>query len=253
MISAEPLKLPGITHGFFTREGGVSGGIFGSLNCGLGSADDRAAVVENRSRVSSRLGVVPATLLSLYQVHGLDVVTVSKPWANDESRPKADAMVTNTPGLALGVLTADCGPLLFADAKAGVVGCAHAGWKGALNNVAGATIRAMEKLGAERDNIIAALGPTISQAAYEVGPEFPVPFIAAHRENAGYFVPSLREGHFMFNLPAFLAHQLNHEGVEFHDLGLCTYTDAARFFSYRRSVHRNEGDYGRLISAIALM
>jgi polyphenol oxidase len=252
MITADPLKLPGISHGFFTRQGGVSLGIFSSLNCGLGSGDDRAAVVENRGRVASRLGVAANNLLSLYQVHGVDVVTVSQSWTNDEVRPKADAMVTATPGLALGILTADCGPLLFADAQAGVVGCAHAGWKGALNNVAGATIRAMEKLGATRDNIVAVLGPTISQSAYEVGPEFYVPFIAADRENAEYFVPSIRDRHFMFNLPEFLAHQLRHEHVTFHDLRLCTYSDAGRFFSYRRSVHRTEIDYGRLISAIAL-
>jgi hypothetical protein len=253
VITSQTLQHPGIAHGFFTREGGVSTGLFTSLNCGLGSGDERAATMENRRRVAEKLGVTPDNLVSVYQVHGNEVVTVTRAWANDETRPRADAMVTSVKGLALGVLTADCGPLLFADAMAGVIGAAHAGWKGALNNIAGATIRAMEKIGARRKDIVAVLGPTISHAAYEVGPEFPVPFIAANRENAEYFLPSQRTGHFMFNLPAYLADQIRSEGIaEFHGTGLCTYSDAARFFSYRRSVHKSEPDYGRLISAIAL-
>jgi YfiH family protein len=253
VIKASALDLPGIRHGFFTREDGVSKGIFASLNCGLGSGDDRTAVVENRTRVAVKLGVERKNLLSVFQVHGVDVVTVTGPWPSDDTRPKADAMVCNTPGVALGILTADCGPLLFADAKAGVIGAAHAGWKGALHGVAGTTISAMEKLGAERANIVAVIGPTISHESYEVGPDFPAPFLAANPQNKKFFAPSEKAGHHMFNLPGFLADQLQSENIgRVENLDLCTYTEEEWFFSYRRSVHRGEADYGRLISAIAL-
>ena len=250
MITATELLLPGIVHGFFTREGGHSTGIFASLNCGLGSGDDIEAVKRNRVIVSDALGVAADHLVSGYQVHGTDVAVVTGPLAE---RPKVDGLVSNTPGVAIGVLTADCGPVLFADAEAGVVGACHAGWKGALNGVYRTTVEAMEMLGAKRERITAVLGPTISQAAYEVGPEFPKPFIDAAADNQEYFIRSVNSGHYMFDLPRYLAECMRGIGIgKVRDLGLCTYRDEARFFSYRRATHRNEKDYGRLISAIAV-
>lgn len=253
MIEAEALKLPGIVHGFFTRGGGHSTGIFASLNCGLGSGDDPDLVRMNRETVARALGVEPQNLVTAHQVHSADAIEVTVPWSVTD-RPKVDGLVTKTKGITLGVLTADCGPVLFADAEAGVVGACHAGWKGALNGVTGATLAAMEKLGAVRTRIAAVLGPTISQAAYEVGPEFPKPFLEQDTAHIKYFTPSLKDGHHMFDLPDYLVDRLRHEGVgRVTDLGLCTYTDEARFYSYRRATHRGEQDYGRLISAIALM
>ncbi len=247
-ISAEDLKLEGITHGFFTRQGGVSEGIFASLNCGLGSGDDMALVTENRARVQAKLAA--SALVSAYQVHGTDVAMISGPMTE---RPKVDGLVSATPGVALGVLTADCGPVLFADAKAKVVGACHAGWKGALAGVTDATILAMERLGARRDDIVAVLGPTISQANYEVGPEFPAGFLARDPKGSQYFKPSLKSGHHMFDLPQFLIDRLRQFGVgSVTDLGMCTYADEESFFSYRRATRRGEKDYGRLISAIGL-
>jgi YfiH family protein len=247
-ITSDELKLVGVTHGFFTREGGVSQGIFASLNCGLGSGDDVALVTENRARVQAELGA--AALVSAYQVHGVDVAVVTGPF---EERPKVDAMVSATPGVAIGVLTADCGPVLFADEKAKVVGACHAGWKGALLGVTDATIIAMEKLGARRENIVAILGPTISQANYEVGPEFPKPFLADNPQAKAYFTPSVKKDHHMFDLPRFLVDRMKRFGVgTVADLGLCTYAEEDWFFSYRRATHRAEKDYGRLISAIGL-
>ncbi len=251
MITAAELKLPGIAHGFFTREGGHSQGIFSSLNCGLGSGDDVEAVKKNRAKVSSALGVTTDHLVSGYQVHGTDVAAVTGPLAE---RPKVDGLVSKSKGVALGVLTADCGPVLFADAKAGVIGACHAGWKGALHGVYRSTVEAMETLGADRANIVAVLGPTISQSAYEVGPEFPLPFFVASKGHEKYFKPSVKKKHHMFDLPAFLCDQLASLGLgKVVDLGLCTYADEERFFSYRRATHRGEKDYGRLISAIALV
>ena len=244
--------LPGIRHAFFTRQGGVSQGIYASLNGGVGSSDDPGHVAENRRRMTARLGVAPDALASLYQVHSADVVTVERAWAQGE-RPKADGMVTNRPGLALGIATADCGPVLFADADAGVIGAAHAGWKGAFTGVLEATLARMEALGARRERIAVVLGPMISAAAYEVGPEFVARFTDADPAQARYFVPSGRAGHAMFDLPAFIGARLAQAGVgSFTDLGLCTYADPERFYSYRRTTHRSEPDYGRLISAIAL-
>lgn len=241
----------GIRHAFFTREGGASGGIYASLNGGLGSNDDPAAIAENRARMARHLQVEPTHLVSLYQVHSPDVEVVTGPWP--AARPKADAMVTTSQNVALGVSTADCGPILFADNEARVIGAAHAGWKGAFTGVVGATVTAMEKLGARRERILAVLGPTISAKAYEVGPEFIERFKAENRTYARFFTPSERPAHAMFDLPAFIALKAQEAGIgRFVDLALCTYGDEQRFFSYRRTTHRGEPDYGRLISAIAL-
>ncbi len=252
-IEADVLKLDGIRHGFFTRQGGVSGGIYTSLNIGLGSDDERSSVLENRDRVADQLGIGADRLVSPYQIHSADVITVSAPFAQDADR-KADALVTATPGLAIGIVTADCGPLLFADTKAGVIGAAHSGWKGAVTGILQNTVAAMEALGATRTNITAVLGPTISQGAYEVGPEFKERFLQEHPDNTRYFKPSERAEHFMFDLPAFITDKLQALGLgAVADLALCTYADEDRFFSYRRTTHRKEPDYGRQISAIALL
>ncbi|MCR9281011.1 MAG: peptidoglycan editing factor PgeF [Rhodobacteraceae bacterium] len=252
-IEADVLKLDGIRHGFFTRQGGVSGGIYTSLNIGLGSDDERSSVLENRNRVAGQLGIGADRLVSPYQIHSADVITVSAPFAQDADR-KADALVTATPGLAIGIATADCGPLLFADTKAGVIGAAHSGWKGAVTGILQNTVAAMEALGATRTNITAVLGPTISQGAYEVGPEFKERFLQEHPDNTRYFKPSERAEHFMFDLPAFITDKLQALGLgAVADLALCTYADEDRFFSYRRTTHRKEPDYGRQISAIALL
>jgi polyphenol oxidase len=253
MIECEALRIPGVSHGFFTRGGGHSTGIFASLNCGLGSGDDPDLVRMNRETVARAVGVEATHLVTAHQVHSAEAVEVSEPWTWDD-RPKIDGMATKTKGIALGVLTADCGPVLFADAEAGVVGACHAGWKGALNGVTEATLQAMEKLGAVRTRIVAVLGPTISHSSYEVGPEFPGLFIAQNPSHARFFTSSAKEGHFMFDLPAFLVDRLSREGVaKAINLDLCTYADEARFYSYRRATHRGEKDYGRLISAIALV
>ncbi len=244
--------LPGIRHAFFTRQGGVSEGIFASLNGGLGSSDDPARVAENRRRMAERLAVAPDALVSLYQVHSAEAVVVERPWTA-EARPRADAMATRVPGLALGIGTADCGPILFADARARVVGAAHAGWKGAFTGVIEATLAAMEGLGARRADTVAVLGPTIGAGAYEVGPEFVERFRAAGVDTERFFAPSPRPGHAMFDLPAYIGWRMGQAGIgSFVDLGLCTYSDEERFYSYRRTTHRGEPDYGRLIAGIAL-
>jgi polyphenol oxidase len=253
MIESEHLKFDGVAHGFFTRGGGHSTGIFASLNCGLGSADDPDLVKMNRDVVARAVGVSEGYVVTAHQVHSADVVEVTGVWPA-ENRPKVDGLVSRTKGIGLGVLTADCGPVLFADAEAGVIGCCHAGWKGAVGGVTDATVTAMVGLGAVRDNIVAVLGPTISQVAYEVGPEFPKPFLAQSSAHGVFFVPSVKAGHFMFDLPAYLRQRMKGLGLKaVHDLGLCTYSDEARFYSYRRATHRGEADYGRLISAIALV
>lgn len=252
MIASDALAFDGISHGFFTREGGHSTGLFSSLNCGMGSGDDKASVMRNRAVVAGRLGVARECLLSAWQVHSPDVAVVSGPWQGEE-RPRVDALVTRTPRLGLGVLTADCGPVLFADPVAKVIGAAHAGWKGALTGVTARTLDVMEEQGADRRNITAVIGPMISKAAYEVGPEFPGRFIETDAANARWFTPSSRAGHYMFDLPGYLEDRLRREGVGIVvNLSLCTFGDERRFFSYRRATHRNENDYGRLISAIAL-
>jgi YfiH family protein len=254
VVTVESLAtLPAIRHGFFTRRGGVSAGLYASLNCGPGSADDPAAVRENRMRVAAALG--GTALCTLCQVHGADVVTLNTPLPGDrpEDRPRADAMVTDRPGLALGILTADCAPVLFADAASGVVGACHAGWRGALAGVTDATVAAMEKLGARRDRVAVAIGPTIAAPSYEVGPEFPAPFLAADTTASRFFSPSSRAGHFMFDLPAYLRDRLDKAGLgAVHDTATDTLTNEADFFSFRRTTLRGEKDYGRQISAIAL-
>lgn len=252
MIEADELRLPGIRHGFFTRNGGVSTGIYDSLNIGNGSKDDRELVSENRARVARRLETAPDRLVTPHQIHSPDVITVQAPFsASDDNR--ADALVTNKTGLAIGVATADCGPVLFADGEASVIGAAHSGWKGAVSGILENTITAMEALGARRERIVAVLGPTISGKNYEVGPEFRERFLERSADNERYFRPSEREQHHYFDLPAFITDTVSANGVaECRNMDLCTYSDEDRFFSYRRATHRGEPDYGRLISAIVL-
>jgi len=243
--------VPGLRHAFFTREGGVSGEIYESLNGGLGSNDDPANVLENRRRLAEQMGVGPENFISVHQIHSPDAVVATGPWP-DDARPRADAIVTRTEGIAIGVTAADCGPILFADAGARVIGAAHAGWKGALTGVLESTIDAMEKLGADRSGIVAAIGPLIRQHSYEVGGEFVERFLDADAENAVFFIPSVRSGHAMFDLAGFIRTRLESAGVlMIDDIGVDTYSDQ-RFYSYRRSVHRKEPDYGRHVHAIAL-
>lgn len=240
----------GIRHGFFGRKGGVSAGIYDSLNCGPGSDDAPEAVRENRRRVARTLDA--EHLLSLYQVHGIEVITVREPWENGAARPRCDAMVTDRPGLALGTLAADCGPTLFADAEAGVIGAAHAGWKGALAGVLEGTVAAMEKLGARRERIHAALGPTIAPASYEVGAEFPAPFLAENRENERFFAAGVRPGKHQFDLPGYILARLARLGIAAEWTGHDTLALGTDYFSYRRTTLAGGGDYGRNVSAIVL-
>lgn len=252
MTLASPLlsAVPGLRHAFFSREGGVSEGIYAGLNGGTGSSDDAVTVAENRRRMAEQMGVGPDRLLTLYQIHSPDVVVATAPW--DGERPRADALVTRTEGIALGVTAADCGPVLFVDPNARVIGAAHAGWKGALTGVLESTIDAMEKLGADRGGIVAAIGPLIRQPSYEVGSEFVERFLDADAGYAVFFLPGERDGHSMFDLGGFIRMRLENAGVlMIDDLGIDTYSDE-RFFSYRRSVHRKEPDYGRHVHTIAL-
>lgn len=239
-----------IRHGYFTRQGGVSEGIYEGLNVGLGSRDTPQRVIENRARVASWFGAPIEHLATVHQHHSPDVFTVTQSYAGE--RPHADALVTATPGIVLGVLAADCGPVLFADAENGVIGAAHAGWKGALYGVLENTIDAMIALGARRDAITAVLGPSISAASYEVGPEFVDRFLAVNQDYGRYFSPSENEGHAMFDLQGLTVARLEAAGVRAALTGHCTYADETRFFSYRRTTHRKEPDYGRQISAIQL-
>jgi YfiH family protein len=240
----------GIRHGFFTRIGGASTGLYAGLNVGTGSKDDPALVRENRARVGRWMGVAPERLVSTHQVHSPDAIVVTGPFG--PPRPRADAMVTSVPGIALGVVTADCGPVLFADAEARVVGAAHAGWKGALTGVLEATIAAMEGLGAHRGRIVAELGPSIGGSSYEVGPEFVARFLDAAADNRRYFTPSPNRGHALFDLNRYTVDRLCTAGVQAGFLDRCTYAEEANFYSYRRATHRGEPDYGRQISAIVL-
>lgn len=257
-VRPDPLRSPvldefspqGIRHGFFTRRGGVSEGIYAGLNVGVGSKDDPHRVAENRRRVAAWMGTAPERLVTVHQVHSPHTVVVDAPFEGD--RPQADAMVTNRPGLALGVLAADCGPILYADPQARVIGAAHAGWKGALTGVLEATVEAMERLGARRERIAAVLGPSISQENYEVGPEFIDRFVAADPANTVYFSPSGTPGHFRFDLNRYTIERLRAAGVAAYGLDRCTYADEPLFFSYRRTTHRAEPDYGRQVSAIVL-
>ncbi len=242
----------GVVHGFFGRQGGVSQGLYASLNCGPGSGDDPGRVAENRARVARTLGLAPDRLVTLYQIHSAKAVTVETPWARQDA-PQADGMATSEPGLALGILTADCCPVLFADASARVIGAAHAGWQGALSGVLEATLETMTALGADRSAVTAVLGPTISQANYEVGPEFKERFLAHDPGTERFFAPSGKAAHWRFDLPGFVAVRLVQAGVgRIEDTGLCTYADEDAFFSYRRTTHRKEPDYGRDLSIVAL-
>ena len=243
--------IPGLRHAFFSREGGVSGGIYQSLNGGISSRDDASNVAENRRRMAEELGVEPRRFLTAFQIHSPDVAVATGPW-DTASRPRADAIVTATENLAIGVTAADCGPVLFVDPGARVIGAAHAGWKGALTGVLESTVKAMEQLGAQRAGIVAAIGPLIRQPSYEVGAEFVDRFVQADRDNARFFIPASRENHAMFDLAGFIRLRLEKAGVlMIDDTGIDTYSDE-RFFSYRRSVHRGEPDYGRHVHSIVL-
>lgn len=243
---------PRVRHGFFTRRGGVSMGIYAGLNVGYGSDDDRSRVLENRGRAEGALGARPGALTPVYQVHGTDVAYADRSWPQAEA-PKADASVTDRPGVMLAISTADCAPILFADGDAGVVGAAHAGWKGAIGGVWRETIAAMEKLGARRKRIAAAVGPTIQQMSYEVGPEFRDRFVAAAPENEDFFIPSDRPGHHRFDLPGYLYRSIGRLGLaSLSVLPEDTCAQEEDFFSYRRATLRGEPDYGRQLSAIMI-
>lgn len=249
-LTAPNLASRSVGHGFFGRQGGVSDGIFASLNCGPGSGDMRNDVVENRRRVSTALG--STTLVNVHQIHSPTAIVVKTPWEIGEG-PQADAMATDVPGLALGILTADCAPVLFADEEAHVIGAAHAGWKGALGGVVEATLQKMEELGARRARIAAAIGPCISQANYEVGPEFVERFALDAMSHARFFIPSNRAEHWRFDLEGFVAARLTAAGIEnVQPLRTCTYARDSEFFSFRRATHQGEKDYGRQLSAILL-
>jgi YfiH family protein len=248
ILTAPNLSLPGVAHGFFGRTGGVSAGIYESLNCGPGSGDDPAAVAQNRQRVADHFH---AELVTLHQVHSAAAVPVSLAWGNE--RPQADGVATKTPGIALGILTADCAPVLFADAEARVIGAAHAGWKGALGGIVESTLTAMEELGATRANIAAAVGPCIAQANYEVGAEFRDRFTDADAANSKYFIASDRTAHFRFDLEGYVRDRLRRAGLrDVKGLAADTYAREAEFFSFRRATHRAEPNYGRQISVIVL-
>lgn len=252
MVEADILCVAGVRHAFFTREGGVSDGVYATLNGGVGSHDSAAHVTENRTRMATALGVDAASFITAYQIHSPRVVIAETPWAAD-ARPRADGIVTRVPGLAIGVTTADCGPVLLADPQARVIGAAHAGWRGAVTGIVEATVAAMEQLGAGRSRIRAALGPMIRQPNYEVGSDLIERFAAEDPDSKPYFAPAARDGHALFDLGGYVAARLRRAGVhDIEDLGLCTYADPARFFSYRRATHRAEDDYGRHVSAIVL-
>ncbi|MBV9200489.1 MAG: peptidoglycan editing factor PgeF [Alphaproteobacteria bacterium] len=242
----------GIRHAFFTRQGGLSRGVFKSLNCGFGSGDAPGTVAGNRAIAAEQLGFSPDRLVTCYQVHSNTVITVEAPWPHQEA-PRADGLVARTPGIALGILTADCAPILFADASAEVIGAAHSGWRGALDGVLEATVGRMEALGANRGRIRAGIGPCIARASYEVGPEFCQRFLKVNPENAEFFSPASREDHFMFDLPGYVEHRLARAGItKIERTTNDTVGDEALFFSYRRACLHGEPAYGRLLSAIGL-
>ncbi|HEV2185791.1 MAG TPA: peptidoglycan editing factor PgeF [Stellaceae bacterium] len=252
MLTLDVLRSATIRHAFFTRDGGVSEGLFASLNCGFGSGDDPKNVARNRALAMERLGLAEDRLVTCYQIHSAKVLKVETPWRREDS-PRADGMVTTAPGIALGVLAADCAPILFADTEAGVIGAAHGGWRGALDGVGEATVAEMEAAGARRKHIRAAIGPCIGQQSYEVGPEFPPRFAETDPDSGVFFVPATRPGHFHFDLGGYIAHRLARLGLAAierapHD----TVADPDRFFSYRRACLTGERDYGRALAAIAL-
>ena len=245
-------RISHIDHGFFTRNGGASNGIYNSLNVGFGSDDDADAVATNRKRAMAQLGLGADALVTVYQVHGSNVHVVGKDKTAEEPI-RADGVVTRATGIALGILTADCAPVLFADRENEVIGAAHAGWRGARDGVLEATVAAMESLGAERGSVVAAIGPCIGGASYEVGPEFPAPFLAENPDHDCFFGPSERDGHFMFDLEAYVGDRLSRAGIDtINALGCDTCAEEDRFFSYRRATHKGEPDYGRLLSAISI-
>lgn len=245
-------SLSPLRHGFFTRRGGASSGIFAGLNCGPGSSDQSETVRTNRARVAQAMQLAPGALVSLHQTHSADVIVLDAPLPDGATLPKADAMVTATPGLGLAILTADCQPVLFADHAAGVIGAAHAGWRGALGGVLENTLDAMEALGAARASTCAVIGPCISQRAYEVGPEFLEDFIADDPAHTRFFANG-QNGRYQFDLTGFGLFRLRAAGIgDVCWTGHCTYSDPKMFYSYRRSVHEGHADYGRLISAIRL-
>ncbi len=245
--------LPGIRHGFFTRTGGVSTGLYAGLNCGPGSGDAPDSVVENRRRAMAMLGQDDKMLATMHQIHSATCLEIAAP-PLAAPRPRADGLVTRTPGLTLGILTADCVPVLLADAQTPVIGACHAGWKGALGGILEATIACLLNAGARRESLVAAIGPSIRQPSYEVGPGFPAPFLAADPANEGFFRPAARPGHWLFDLPGYVAQRLRAAGIgRISDLARDTYVEEDAFFSYRRATHRAEPDYGRQLSAIVLM
>lgn len=251
-LQSQALLHGSVAHGFFGRQGGASDGIYASLNCGYGSGDDSVSVCENRTRVATWLGTREEQLITLYQIHSADALHVTAPWPRT-APPKADAMATTLRGVALGVLAADCAPILLSDHQAGVIGCAHSGWKGAIGGVAESVVRMMEQLGATRARIHAAVGPCISQPSYEVGPEFLARFVEEDVENKRYFVSSPREGHWQFDLPGYVTARVKATGIgAVETLNMCTYEHNDAYFSFRRTTHRGETDYGRNVSAIML-
>ncbi len=241
-----------VRHGFFTRTGGVSKGLYASLNCGYGSNDDEEAVRENRARAARAFGRTAEDICTAYQIHGDAVVEVTRPWRREDS-PKADALVSSTPGVVLGILTADCAPVLLADGESHVIGALHAGWRGALGGVLEAGVAGMCRLGAQVAKIRAAIGPTIGPESFEVGREFPIPFLAQDSSAEVFFRPASREGHYLFDLPGYVTSRLEALGLsEVVSLRRDTYTEETHFFSYRRNSHQGECDYGRLLAAITL-
>lgn len=251
--AASLASLGGIRHGFFTREGGVSQGIYAGLNCGQGSSDDPNHVIENRARVARHLGATDARVLTMHQVHSAAAFVVDGHIPRIHL-PQADAAVTRTPGLVIGVLAADCGPVLFADEDAGVIGAAHAGWRGALGGVLKATVAAMEGLGARRERVVAAIGPCINQSSYEVGPEFEKQLLDHDPANVAFFAPMGESQRAHFDLPGYIEARLGKLGLKSVERQThCTYSDESRFFSFRRATHRSEADYGRQVSAIVLI
>jgi polyphenol oxidase len=244
---------PRVRHAFFTRQGGVSGGPFASLNCGFGSRDNPGDVGRNRSIAAAQFDLAADRLVTCHQIHGTDIITVERPWQRT-ANPRADGMVTRVPGIALGVLAADCAPVLFADRDAAVVGAAHGGWRGALAGVMEAAVAAMTALGARPERICAGIGPCIGQDSYEVGPEFAARFADEDPESPGFFAPAARPSHFLFDLPGYIAARLERLGLAAiertpHD----TAAEEDLFFSYRRACLRGEVDYGRGLAAIALL
>lgn len=252
ITAANLATLKGIRHGFFTRPGGVSDGIYAGLNCGLGSSDDSARVLENRRRVSEHLGGAHGSVVTLYQEHGATALAIDGP-VDRNNLPKADAVVTSAPGLVIGVLTADCGPLLFADAEGKVVAAAHAGWRGAVGGIIESTISGMERIGAKRSRIAAALGPCINEAAYEVGAEFEADVVARDPAGARFFGRPNADAKPHFDLPGYILNRLHGAGItNIVNEARCTHANESLFFSYRRTTQRKEPDYGRQISAIVV-